>query len=222
MKIPSPNPPLFLALCLCGLLCTIQTAAAQDANQALASVQTRWAEINYLLPEDQRRDAFAELAASVDQLLGDAPDDARLLTWKGIVYSTWAGTGGLRALGRAKEARRAFERALEIDETVLDGSAHVSLGILQHEVPGWPIGFGNEDNAQHHLERGLELNPNGIDSNYFLGKWLLDRKHYAEAGVRLRHALEAPDRDGRPIADQGRREDIRVALDQLEKRLAAD
>jgi tetratricopeptide (TPR) repeat protein len=204
------------------LLSGIQGATTLASAEPLQSIQTRWAEINYLLPEEQRRDAFAELAAIVDLSVADAPEDARLLTWKGIVYSTWAGTGGLRALGRAKEARRALERALEIDETVLDGSAHVSLGILLHEVPGWPVGFGDEGSARKHLERGLELNPDGIDANYFLGKWLLDRKHLAEAGVRLRHALEAPDREGRPIADQGRREEIRAALEQLDQRLASN
>lgn len=191
---------------------------SSSGSASLAGIQHRWAEINYQTPEKDRRDAFGELAALVDQAVAANPDDAALLTWQGIVHSTWAGTGGIKALRRAKAARKAFERAIEIDETALAGSAHTSLGVLYHEVPGWPIGFGNEDKARQHLERGLALNPDGIDSNYFLGLWLLDEKHFGEARVRLQHALEAPDRPGRPIADQGRRAEVRAALERLDGR----
>ncbi|MDT8437586.1 MAG: hypothetical protein RQ729_01095 [Wenzhouxiangellaceae bacterium] len=188
-----------------------------DAN-ALVRIQQRWAQINYQTPEQDRRDAFGELAAQVDQAVAANSEDAALLTWQGIVHSTWAGTGGLKALGRAKAARKALERAIEIDETALSGSAHTSLGVLYHEVPGWPIGFGDDERARQHLERGLALNPDGIDSNYFLGKFLLDQKHFGEARARLQHALQAPDRPGRPIADQGRRAEVRAALEGLDDR----
>ncbi|NCO19678.1 MAG: hypothetical protein GW900_06460 [Gammaproteobacteria bacterium] len=203
------------------LLFLLVPALACAEPDPLIELQTRWAEINYQLPENQRRNAFAELAERADQRVAASPDDARLLTWQGIIYSTWAGTGGLKALGRAKTARRAFERAIEIDDLALSGSAHTSLGVLFHEVPGWPIGFGDEDLARQHLERGLALNPDGIDSNYFFGTWLLDRKHLAEAGVRLRHALKAPDRPGRELADSGRRAEVRQALQTLDQKLAS-
>lgn len=209
-------PLLFLMLASAGVFG--DPAQDRSTDNVLARIQHRWAEINYQTPEKDRRDAFGELAAQIDQAVAANPDDAALLTWQGIVHSTWAGTGGLKALGRAKAARKAFERAIEIDETALAGSAHTSLGVLYHEVPGWPIGFGNEDKARRHLERGLELNPDGIDSNYFLGKWLLDEKHFGEARVRLQHALEAPDRPGRPIADRGRRAEVRAALEKLDNR----
>ncbi|PKL96139.1 MAG: hypothetical protein CVV18_02785 [Gammaproteobacteria bacterium HGW-Gammaproteobacteria-8] len=215
-----PHSLALLALPLALLLLFVPILACAEPDP-LIELQQRWAEINYETPENQRREAFGELAEQADQLVAANPEDARLLTWQGIIYSTWAGTGGLKALGRAKAARRAFERAIEIDEQILAGSAHTSLGVLYHEVPGWPIGFGDQNLARQHLERGLALNPDGIDSNYFFGKFLLDRKHLAEAGVRLRHALEAPDRPGRELADRGRREEVRQALQTLEQKLAA-
>lgn len=221
---------LSATLCIAAWLILPATVVAQSEPDAgsctqaagvLGEIQQRWAEINYQLPEKQRRDAFAGLAATVDAAVQQRPDDAALVTWQGIVYSTWAGTGGFGALSRAKTARKAFERAIGIDGTALAGSAHTSLGVLYHEVPGWPIGFGDEDKAREQLERGLALNPDGIDSNYFLGTWLMDQDHPAEARVRLEHALRAPDRPCRPIADQGRRAEVRAALAKLPVRGAA-
>ena len=212
---------LLLPLAATAMIILAADAHAQSADQLLRDIQHRWAEINYQAPEQDRAAAFEALAHKAELAANTHPGDARLVTWEGIVYSTWAGAkGGLGALGLAKSARRYFEQAIEIDGTALAGSAHTSLGVLYHEVPGWPLGFGSETKARTELETGLKLNPDGIDSNYFLGTWLMDQKHYAEASVRLNHALEAPPRPGRPIADEGRREEVRQALKQLERQLA--
>jgi len=212
---------LLLPLAAAAMIILAADAHAQDADQLLRDIQHRWAEINYQAPEQDRATALEALAHKAELAANTYPGDARLVTWEGIVYSTWAGAkGGLGALGLAKSARRYFEQAIEIDGTALAGSAHTSLGVLYHEVPGWPLGFGSETKARTELETGLKLNPDGIDSNYFLGTWLMDQKHYAEASVRLNHALEAPPRPGRPIADEGRREEVRQALKQLERQLA--
>ena len=45
------------------------------------------------------------------------------------------------------------------DPNLLDGSALTSLGSLYYQVPGWPIGFGNDKKAREYLERGLQVAP---------------------------------------------------------------
>lgn len=211
--------PLLIGGLLIGGLTIAGTASAQSVDEALLDLQHRWAEINYQLPEDQQAEAFEALAESADALIAMHPDDARLLTWQGIIHSTWAGArGGLGALKLVKRARRYFEQALALDETVLDGSAHTSLGVLFHQVPGWPVGFGNEDQARQHLERGLELSPDGIDSNYFFARWLIDQDRADEARPYLQRAMTAAPRPNRPLADQGRRNEAQAALE----RIAAD
>ncbi|OWL84085.1 tetratricopeptide repeat protein [Halopseudomonas aestusnigri] len=185
----------------------------------IAPLQKRWAEIQYQLPEDQKADAFEALAAEAEQALAQEPDDAPLLIWRGIILSSWAGAdGGLGALGKVKEAKSLFEHALQVDPQALQGSAYTSLGALYYQVPGWPIGFGDDEQAEALLKQALALNPDGIDSNYFWGDYLIDQKRYAEARAALLKAQAAAPRPDRPLADQGRQAEIRARLDKIANR----
>ena len=185
----------------------------------IAPLQQRWAEIQYQLPEDQKADAFEALAAEAGQALAQEPDDAPLLIWRGIILSSWAGAdGGLGALGKVKEAKSLFEHALQVDPQALQGSAYTSLGALYYQVPGWPIGFGDDEQAEALLKQALALNPDGIDSNYFWGDYLIDQKRYAEARAALLKAQAAAPRPDRPLADEGRQAEIRARLDKIANR----
>jgi tetratricopeptide (TPR) repeat protein len=111
-----------------------------------------------------------------------------------------------------KEAKKALEQALAIDARALQGSAYTSLGSLYYQVPGWPIGFGDDDKARDLLHKGLAINPDGIDPNYFLGDYLYRKGDYDAARQALARALEAPPRPERLLADQGRRKEIESLL----------
>ena len=55
--------------------------------------------------------------------------------------------------------------ALAIDPKALAGSAYTSLGSLYYQVPGWPIGFGDDKKAREMLEAaGYEVTdqPDGV------------------------------------------------------------
>jgi len=135
------------------------------------------------------------------------------MVWHGIALSSQAGAkGGLGALSLAKQARSVLESSLKIDATALFGSAHTSLGTLYHKVPGFPIGFGDDKKARQHLEAALKLNPAGIDPNFFYAEFLLDKGETALAIKHLKIAQAAPAREGREIADAGRRQEIAVLL----------
>jgi Tfp pilus assembly protein PilF len=125
----------------------------------------------------------------------------------------------MSALGKVKKAKGLFETALRIDPTALDGSAYTSLGSLYYQVPGWPIGFGDNDKAEKNLKQALSLNPNGIDSNFFYGDFLLQDGRYDEAKAYLERALQAPARPGRELADAGRRQEIKAALAQVQEKM---
>lgn len=211
-----------LGLCtvLLALACQPAFALTPAGDEALHRLQTRWAEINYQLPAAQREAAFAKLAATADSAVASEPQAAELRIWHGIVLSTWAGAkGGLGALGLVKQAKAELEKAIELDPQALDGSAYTSLATLYYQVPGWPIGFGDDDKAQALFQQALRLNPNGIDPNYFHGDFLLRQKRYNEARAALKKALAAPDRPGREVADAGRREEARNLLVQVEEKL---
>ncbi|MGV8844251.1 MAG: tetratricopeptide repeat protein [Pseudomonas sp.] len=213
----------FIRTSLCALLCLGSLPAfalSEQGQQQLEQLQSRWAEINYQLPQAQREAAFASLSQTAKQAVNAEPKAAELLIWNGIILSTYAGAkGGLGALGLAKEAKASLEQALAADPKALSGSAYTSLGTLYAKVPGWPIGFGDDDKAEALLKQALALNPRGIDPNYFYGDFLFQAKRYTQAQTALEHALQAPGRPGRELADQGRREEINTLLSKLRAEL---
>jgi tetratricopeptide (TPR) repeat protein len=186
--------------------------AADDAafSAELLSLQQAWAKTNYETPAgDARERAFEALEKRAETFTHQNTGRPEALIWEGIIESSYAGAkGGLGALGLCKEARGNLEAALKIDPKALDGSAYTSLGTLYYKVPGFPVGFGDHDKARKLLRKALELNPNGIDPNYFYGEFLYEEGEYAQALQYLDKAAKAAPRPGRELADKGRRAEI--------------
>ena len=116
---------------------------------------------------------------------------------------------------QVKEAKLKLEQAEAIDPEVLGGSIYASLGSLYSKVPGWPIGFGNDKTAERYFKKALEINPQGLDINYFFAEYLIDQGKDELALEYLNRALQAPTMTDRPLADQGRRQQalkLRAAL----------
>jgi len=193
-------------------LFTVRASAADDAafDAGLLSIQQAWAKVNYEIPAgDARVQAFDQLEKRAEQFVKQHPGRAEALIWEAIVESSYAGAkGGLGALGLCKEARGNLEAAMKIDPGALDGSAYTSLGTLYYKVPGFPLGFGDNDKARKLLRKALEINPDGIDPNYFYGEFLYEEGEYAQALQYLDKAAKAPPRPGREMADKGRRAEI--------------
>ena len=197
-------------------------AAPASFDAELLAIQTDWATTNYLTPETERGAAFDKLIARSADFSSQNPQRAEALIWEGIVLSTAAGVkGGLGALSLAKKSREKLDAALAIDATALNGSAYTSLGTLYHKVPGFPIGFGNDKKAKEYLRKALEINPDGIDPNYFYAEFLYDDDDYASALQYLDKALKAPPRPGRASADEGRRQDIQKLMSAVRKKLTS-
>lgn len=210
------------ALKISAALALLLSAAPGFADEAgdIGFLQTRWAEIKYDLPEKQQEAEFASLVEQAKAMREAHPAEASYLIWEGIVRSTYAGAkGGLGALSEAKQAKLLFEDAIKLDPAALDGSAYTSLGSLYYQVPGWPVGFGDDDEADRMLKKGLELNPDGIDSNFFYGDYLLEEKKYPQALAAFEKALQAPARPGRESADSGRRTEINARIVEVKDRM---
>jgi len=191
----------------------IGTAHAAPFDDQLGAIQHNWAIANYQTEEGGRDAAFKALIAEAEAFEATFPERAEPRIWHAIVLSSYAGVvGGLGALDHVKSARDLLLAAEKIDPDALAGSTYTSLGSLYYKVPGWPVGFGDGDKARAYLEKALALNPDGIDPNYFYGDYLLEEGRYPEAIAALERALNAPARPDRPIADEGRRKEIQVAL----------
>lgn len=202
-----------LLLILTGILAGSGALAVEN----VADLQQAWAHATYELGADQRAGALDALGKAATDLVAAHPDDPALLIWQGIILSSYAGeASGFSALGAAKKARAALQKALEINPNALDGSAYTSLGALYYKVPGWPIGFGDEKKARSYLGQALTLNPDGIDPNYFMGEFLYENGDVQAAVLHLNKAMNAEPRKGREVADSGRRQEIRALLDRIE------
>ncbi len=191
-----------------------------DVLTDIAPLQQRWAEINYQLPEDEREKAYSSLLQQADAVVGANPAAAEAYIWRGIIQSSYAGAkGGLGALSVAEASKADLEKALKLDPQALQGSAYTSLGVLYAKVPGWPIGFGSDKKAAELLQKALELNPQGIDPNYFYAEFLAEKRDYAAAMRYLEQASKAPARPGRESADQGRQQEIATLLAKVSKKV---
>ena len=215
------NPMLILILSATMFLVCLACTAGPNTTTSVTQVRDRWAQINYRLPKTQREAAFESLAKQAESARQAQPRDAATLIWEGIVLSSLAGEkGGMGALGLVKQARTDFEAALKLEPGALDGAAYTSLGALYYQVPGWPLGFGDEKAARKLLRQGLSIDPDGIDANYFYGDFLRDQKDWAGAKAAFEKALAAPARPGRETADAGRRKEAAARLAEVRDHLA--
>ena len=203
--------------------CLLWVSTSAAISPEVIAIQQSWAAANYQLKGDDQDEAMQSLIDRCQNLLSSRPKDPEVLVWCGIVKSTYAGVlGGLSALKYAKAARVDLQNAIDIEPGVMAGSAQTSLGTLYNKVPGWPLGFGSEKKARALLLAGIEASPTGIDSNYFYADFLYENGELEKAHTHLLRALQAGDRAGRAVADEGRRAEIAVLLATIETKLGED
>jgi tetratricopeptide (TPR) repeat protein len=207
-----------IACVTAGLLLAASCALA-GVEDDVAEVRRAWERIKYERPASEQEPALENLARRAEKVMSEYPASAEAAIWHGIVEASYAGAkGGLGALAAAKIARKSFEHALALDPDALQGSAYTSLGSLYYQVPGWPIGFGDDKKALELLRKGLALNPDGIDPNYFYGDYLFRTGDYEGAEAALGRALQAPPRAGRQLADEGRRREAQELLTKVREK----
>src|SRR6056300_1104498 len=194
-------------------LSVVSLFANASVDDDVRILQNDWAIANYQTDDSKKEVVFQDLIKKAHEISERNHNSAEVLTWEAIILSTYAGvSGGLSALGYVEEAREKLDKAKEINPDVLDGSIYTSLGSLYYQVPGWPIGFGDDEKEEEYLKKALAMNPDGIDPNYLYGDFMLEEDNYQEAVNYLEKAAAAPARPGRPVADKGRQAEIQEKL----------
>ncbi|MFA6178915.1 MAG: tetratricopeptide repeat protein [Candidatus Methylopumilus sp.] len=202
-----------------GLLCT-PVMADEKLDAEITTLQHDWAKANYQTSKDAQEDAFKSLSETASKLTASHSGAPEPMIWEAIILSGYAkAKGGIGALKIAEKARDLLLAAEKINPLALHGSAYTTLGSLHYKVPGWPIGFGDKKKARAYLEKALQINPTGIDPNYFYADFLSEQGEYAKAMEYYKKALAAPARQGREDADAGRRQDIEAGMKAAEKKL---
>ncbi|RCV91856.1 hypothetical protein [Billgrantia montanilacus] len=192
-------------------LAPIGSAVAWEGDVEV--LKQRWEQINTQRAEGERRRALKSLADEAERLAEAHPGEAQPLIWYGIIEASHARErSGLGALGSARSAREALEKAIELDPEGGNGSAYVTLGALYDRAPGRPIGFGNSDTAEQMFQRALEIRPDGIDVNFYYAAFLEDEGRNDEAREHAQRAVGGTARPDREASDEALREEARALL----------
>ncbi|GFM29200.1 MULTISPECIES: TRAP transporter TatT component family protein [unclassified Novosphingobium] len=196
------------------LACALPSAAFADMASDVKAVNDGWAHITYEVKgSSTQTKALDQLAKQAATIVARYPGKAEPLLWQGIITSEQANRANIfHKMSLATRARDLIAKAYSLDPRAADGGAALSLGVLYYKVPGSPIGWGDDERAQKLLKQALAVDPNGLDSNYFYGDYLLDQGDKAGAKTYLQKALQAPHDPARPVWDAGRRREVRALL----------
>lgn len=191
--------------------------ATTDTEKAAKKMRTEWATIKYKTTHKKQLRKLEKLIDKAEQYNEHYPDDPNILLWYGVILDTYGTLKAPKGLASLKQSRDLLTQAIEFDPAVGEGLAESVLGSLYSRSPSWPIGFGNKQKAKQHLERAIHISPEGMDTNYYLGDFLIDTGNYAKAKEHLDIALEAPIRPGYETQDAGRQKEIKASLAKLKK-----
>ncbi|MFI3154575.1 MAG: hypothetical protein QX199_00315 [Methylococcaceae bacterium] len=192
---------------------------AEELKDSLKNIEAEWASIYYSTPKNQQGAAYVQLLDKTANLVRQYPNAAEPIFWQAVVKATYADQqDAFSALNAIHEARDLLIKAIKINPQTMSGSAYVTLGTLYYMVPKWPISFGDDDAAQQMLETALKINPDGIDTNYFYGEFLLLHNKPNDAAVYFERAAVAPARAEQLYADNQLKTEARLALKNTQNR----
>jgi tetratricopeptide (TPR) repeat protein len=142
-------------------------------------------------PEGQRRNTLeqgveaARAAATIEPAKPEGP------FWLAANMGALAESLGLRAgLKYRKPIKEALETVLRVDPAYQNGSADRALGRWYARVPG--LFGGSNKEAEAHLQKSLQYDPDSTISHFFLAELFLDQGRKSEARAELQKVIDAP------------------------------
>jgi len=212
------TPARLVRTALLAAIVTGGSAVSDDAAPNPARVLLdAWTEATYRTEAGAREQRLARIDAQARQAVANEPDNAELLAWAGIVAASHAGEkGGLGALSVARRAKAWLERAIALEPNVIEGGARTGLGVLYDRVPGWPLGFGDDDRAEALLAEAARLNPDNANAQFFHGEFLAGHGRPERAREAFERARAIPVRPDTLVADRGLQSRVLQALQRLD------
>lgn len=199
------------------LFITNSFCMAASLKDSLNRIESDWAKVYYGSHSDKSK-AYQQLLEQAKDLSAQYPQAAEPLIWQAILIATNADLqDAVSALDAIYEARKLLNKAIATNPKALGGSAYVTLGTLYYMAPKWPLAFGDTEEAKKLLETALEINPEGIDTNYFYGDFLLSLDQPEQAVVYFEKALNAPVRNEQFFADTQLQSEARKALNNAQQ-----
>ena len=155
------------------------------------------AEVLFWLGEYSSSDKEKEVyfKAGVDigkEAVKQSPNDvAAQLWWAANMGAHGVVRGIMSSLFYLKDLEKSGKKAVDLDETYFHGAPLRLLGRFYHQVPGFPIGPGDNKKALKMLERAVELGPEFYMNHVYLADVLISRYKKADAKKLLNKVIEA-------------------------------
>ncbi len=204
----------FVALLLLSLQCLADGLAI-----SLQAIESEWASIYYTFPKAKKESAYDSLLYRTNRLAAEFPGSSEPIFWQAAILASRAEQqDGFSALNAIHQSRDLLQAALQTNPKTANGSAYVILATLYYMAPNWPIAFGDTEKAEQLFRAALKINPNGIDTNYFYGDFLLAHNHPEDAQKYFEKALSAPSRKEQPFADDRLKDEVKLALANTKSR----
>ncbi|MGD9592229.1 MAG: tetratricopeptide repeat protein [Candidatus Berkiella sp.] len=197
---------------------TAKEPSNDSLDAQIVKLRTDWAIAKFQTPKNKQIPEFEQLIQRAQALYQKYPNNPEVLTWYATILSTYSSLkGGLGVLPHLKKAKALLEQAINLNSRIENGLAYGVLGAIYARVPGWPIAFGSKDKARSYLQMAVKISPQGSDSNYYYGDFLVDTGNYEEGRRHLEIAQKAPVRKGYEIQDRGRKSEIAASLAKLQR-----
>lgn len=186
-------------------------------SEAARTLQAEWTEVFYLAPRSEHVTRYRKLLEKVRILKAEAPDRAEPLIVEAIILCTYSAAAlGLDTIEMLEQSRDLLKTAISRDPKALEGAAFVTLGNLYRKLPGWPILFGDRKVAGEYLSTGVRLFPNGIDTTFFMGEFLVEEGDIKAAIPYFEKATQAPIRPTLRVSDERVHREAQEALIQAQ------
>lgn len=193
-----------------------QLCFAESLKDSLKSIELEWAKIYYEQPKQKQQAGYAVLLDKLEALIKDHPNDADVIYWQGLIKaSNAAHQNPVEALKAIHEVRDLLNKVITMNPKVMNGAAYIVLGTLYDKAPHWPIAFGDDAIAKKMLETALQINPNGVASNYFYGEFLLDHDEQQSAENYFKKVLSVPVRPEQPYPDHQLKHKAQIRLENI-------
>ncbi len=211
---------LHIFIVLSALLGVAPVMAVPGSDAEIARLGEAWATLKYQRGDDPETLAKVRaLKQEAADLAAKFPEVPGFLYWQAQVLCLEAEImHSVGSLDRMREARQLLEKADQLDPK--SGTTKSLLGSVHYEVPGWPLSFGSDKTASRYLRQALEIEPDGMDPNYFMGDLVLQKGRAAEAIPYLERAAAASKRLPASRVVEGRRTEIFEAIEKARKRLS--
>lgn len=204
---------------LCGLFLATAAWAEPSVEEKAQSLSNEWSGIFYRLPGDQQAEKYKALLSRIQTLKAQYPQSAEPLILEAITLCTLAAADwGFDSLSRIREAKELLEKSIDLNPKAMEATAFITLGNLYYRLPGWPISFGDDEQALQYLETAIKLDPDGLDANYFLGDYWLSEEEFDKAMPYLEKANQAPIRPYHRLSDMRVKAEAKKALQAARNR----